>query len=197
MDKYLKLKFIKSAVFPQDYPVHSKPEVIVTGRSNAGKSSFLNCLGNERVAKVSQMPGKTTLLNFFEAGQHYVLVDSPGYGYSKRGGDEQASWQRLVEDYFSVRGQLAGILLLMDIRRDWEEEEEMLMRFAQKLKIPLAVIMTKSDRLKPHEVQKAIREMQDGGGIDHIFPISSEKKIGVDVVENFVFNSWIKNWRKD
>lgn len=182
---------MKSAVFPQDYPVHPKPEIIITGRSNAGKSSFINCLGNQRVAKVSQMPGKTTLLNFFEAGQHYVLVDTPGYGYSQRGGDEQASWQGLVENYFSTREQLAGILLLMDIRRKWDEEEELLLQFARKLNLPILVAMTKADRHKPHEIKKFVDAMKKDSGIGDIYAISAEKKTGVAAVEDHMYKKWI------
>lgn len=126
----MKFKFLKSAVFPVDYPPPSRPEIIVTGRSNAGKSSFLNALAGSAIAKVSQQPGKTTLLNFFDVGQHYRLVDTPGYGYSKRSGDEQASWQQMLESYFSLRGNLVGILILMDYKRDFEEDEKMLLRFA-------------------------------------------------------------------
>jgi len=89
----LELKFIKSAVYPEDWPVHDHPEVAVVGRSNAVKSSFLNALSRSQIAKVSQTPGKTRLINFFKSDK-YVLVDLPGYGFAARDNKELALWKK-------------------------------------------------------------------------------------------------------
>src|SRR5687768_5730395 len=94
-----KITFIKSAKVPKDFPHGSKPEVAIAGRSNAGKSSLINIMARSKVAKVSSTPGKTRLLNFFDYDNKFRLVDMPGYGFSKRSGHEQHSWEEMVEAY--------------------------------------------------------------------------------------------------
>lgn len=187
------MKFIKSAVFPKDYPPADKPEVAIAGRSNAGKSSFINALtGKAPVAKVSQTPGKTRLLNFFDFGQHYRLVDTPGYGYAARSGDEMREWTQMIEEYLMNRENLAGLVLLMDIRREWEEEEEMLKRFLTKMDIPGIVLLTKVDRCSNSEKADFIRKRKKEASMDLMFPISSTKKEGVKEAEDYIFKEWIK-----
>jgi GTP-binding protein len=189
----MKFKFLKSAVLPEHYPPPNKLEIMVCGRSNAGKSSFLNALAGGAVAKVSQKPGKTTLLNFFDVGDHYRMVDSPGYGYSSRSGDEQASWQKMMETYMSLRGNLRGVLLLMDYKRDWEDEESMLLRFCNKVGIPMAILLTKADRGKSKELKEAMQRIRNRSKHKNIFVISSEQKQGIFEVEEFIFINWIKS----
>ncbi len=124
--------FLKSAVRLDQCPQEDRPEVAFLGRSNSGKSSLINALtGRKTLAKVSSTPGKTRILNFFDFGPHYRLVEMPGYGFASRGGDEQRSWQRMIEDYLGGRQSLVGLVLIMDIRREMTEDEEMLMRYAQ------------------------------------------------------------------
>jgi GTP-binding protein len=188
-----KLVFLKSAVFPKDYPEPLRFEIVVAGRSNAGKSSFINALaGGEKVAKVSQMPGKTTLLNFFDVDDKYRIVDTPGYGFSKRGGDEQSSWQQMMENYFSLRGNLRGVLLLMDYKRDWEEDEAIFLSYASRIGVPILVILTKADRGKPREIQAAINRIKTQSGIKSVMAIAAEKKLGVDEIEEFYFSQWVR-----
>ena len=90
-------RFLKSAVWPKDYPEADRPEIALIGRSNAGKSSLLNALVSQKAAKVSQTPGKTRLLNFFDFGDHYRLVDMPGYGFAARSGDEILAWEKMIK----------------------------------------------------------------------------------------------------
>ena len=119
----MKAKFLKSAVNQEDYPPSDRPEVALVGRSNAGKSSLLNALAGSKIAKVSQEPGKTRLLNFFDYGKQYRFVDMPGYGYASRSGSEILSWQEMITKYSDVRENLHGVVLIMDSARDWQEEE--------------------------------------------------------------------------
>lgn len=189
----LEAQFVKSAVSPRDYPVDLRPEVALVGRSNAGKSSFLNALVGKQVAFVSQQPGKTRLINFFDMGKHYRLVDLPGYGYSKRSGEEQRSWQQMIESYFSTRGQLAGMLLLMDCRRDWSEDERAMVNFTNRLGRPSYVLLTKADKLKESEVKKRIAAIQKSAHMKNVFACSAVNADGVFEIENRMFENWIKN----
>ena len=135
----------------KDFPVSKLSEVAFAGRSNAGKSSLINVWANQKIAKVSQSPGKTRLLNFFSMGTSYIIVDMPGYGYASRGGDELKTWRKMVEGYLSQRPQLAGLVLVMDMARDWQDDEEILAQYVMKHDIPVLVALTKSDKFSKNE----------------------------------------------
>ncbi len=186
------VKYIRSAVLPKDYPNTDRPEIALAGRSNAGKSSFLNAIANAKVAHVSQAPGKTRLLNFFDFGKHYRIVDMPGYGYASRSGDEIVQWTEMVETYVTTRETLAGMVLLMDIRRKWSAEEEMLKKFTETSGIPMAVLLTKIDKCTKAEVNKFAAGIRKSSALTNVFPISSTTKVGVDAVEDFIYEAWIK-----
>lgn len=188
----MKTVFIKSAAAYKDYPPAIKCEIALAGRSNAGKSSFLNALASQEVAKTSTMPGKTTLLNFFEVGEKYRIVDMPGYGYSARSGEEQMSWRNLVEDYLEHRRVLVGVILVMDIRREWEQDEIMLSQWLTKLGVPLALVLTKADKLTKNELVKAEQRIKKSSKQPVIFITSSLKRTGLEDIEDFMFNEWVK-----
>jgi GTP-binding protein len=187
------VKFIKSAVLAKDFPQTGKKEIAISGRSNAGKSSFLNSIANSKIAKVSNTPGKTRLLNFFSCGDKYVLVDMPGYGFAARSGDEIREWHTMVENYLSMRDELAGLVLVMDARRDWTEDEELLKAFTNSRGLPLAIVLTKADKLSKNEIANAIRTIKKDAGTDAVFMTSALKKTGHKEVENYLFDNWIKN----
>ena len=166
--------FIKSCDYY--YPVHSMPEVALVGRSNAGKSSFLNSLSGAKVARVSKVPGKTNLLNFFDM-KDYILVDMPGYGYAKRSFDEINKWNSMVENYLQTRSELRLMLLLMDIRRDLTEDEVMLIKLAKNKSIPIYIILSKADKLK--DTNKKMDKIKSVSGINNVFVCSSKTKKGI------------------
>lgn len=186
------VEFLKSAVVPKDYPPADRIEIAIAGRSNAGKSSFINALTQGAVAKVSQNPGKTRLLNFFNVGKYYRLVDMPGYGWAARDLEEMKEWHEMVEFYLSLRDNLHGILLLIDCKRDWSESEHDLFDFASEYKIPMIILLTKTDRMKPQELSKAVRSMENESGLK-VFPISSQINSGIREVERWFFDNWIKD----
>jgi GTP-binding protein len=186
------IKFIKSAVLDKDYPVHKKVEVAIAGRSNAGKSSFINALSREKVAKVSSTPGKTRLLNFFEINDSYVLVDMPGYGFATRSGSEIMEWSQMIEIYLMTRQNLGGLLLVMDIRRDWTRDEELLKGFSDMRGFPIAVVLTKADKLTRNEKLKSVNNIRKKAKLDAVFPVSTLNKEGQDEVEQYVFDNWVK-----
>lgn len=186
------IQFIKSAVLAKDYPSHKMAEVAIAGRSNAGKSSFINALTRNKVAKVSSTPGKTRLLNFFNMEDSYVLVDMPGYGFAARSNAEVQEWHQMIEAYLLGREQLVGLILIMDIRREWSEEEELLKRFSDERGFPLAVVLTKADKLSRNQMLSAAMKMKKVSGLSAVFPVSSLKKTGQDEVESYVFENWVK-----
>ena len=188
------VKFLKSAVYPQDYPPTSLPEIAIAGRSNAGKSSFINALTNSKIAMVSQTPGKTRLLNFFTVEDKYMMVDTPGYGYASRSGDEVQNWQAMIEQYLLCRDNLKALILVMDARRDWSDEEEMLKRFCLEQELGFYIVLTKSDKISKNEQQKLLKQKQRESGLQTVRLCSSLKKIGITEIEEDIYNSWLKEF---
>lgn len=188
-----KVSFLKSAVDPKDYPAPDRLEVAITGRSNAGKSSLINAMTGSLIAKVSATPGKTRLVNFFDIGESYRLVDLPGYGWAARSIDEMQMWQSMIENYLSMRSNLAVIVLVMDIRRMWDQDEELLKMFCQKVGRKMALVLTKADKCTKGEVEKFSKHIQRQSGIEHVYAVSTTKNFGVKEMENDLFHSFIKN----
>ncbi len=188
-----KIKFIKSATAPEQFPESSCPEIAIVGRSNAGKSSFINAVFNTRIAKVSGTPGKTTLLNFFSvSGGTYQIVDMPGYGYAARSASEVRSWRPMVETYFSLRASLVGMILVMDIRRDWTAQEQDLVNWVAQKELDTIVVLTKADKLTRNHQFQAQAKIKKASGLKNVFCISSSKKTGLQEVEEFFFEEWIR-----
>ncbi|MBV2167936.1 MAG: ribosome biogenesis GTP-binding protein YihA/YsxC [Bdellovibrio sp.] len=186
------IQFIKSAVLAKDYPLNKLAEVAIAGRSNAGKSSFINALAKGKVAKVSSTPGKTRLLNFFNMEDSYVLVDMPGYGFAARSGDEMTEWHQMIETYLMTRENLVGLILVMDIRRSWTPDEELLKKFSDQRGFPLAVVLTKADKMSRSQMLQAVAKIKKTSGLSAVFPVSSMKKEGQDEVEEYVYENWVK-----
>jgi len=186
------VKFIKSAVLPQDYPKTGKKEIAIAGRSNAGKSSFLNAIANNKIAKVSNTPGKTRLLNFFSRGTSYVLVDMPGYGFASRSGSEMREWHTMIENYLSMREELCGLVLVMDARREWTEDEELLKAFTDTRGLPLAIVLTKADKLTRNEINKAVARIKKDAATEAVFMTSALSKDGQEEVEEYLYENWVK-----
>lgn len=189
-------RYIKSAVLPKDYPPIRLPEIALAGRSNAGKSSLLNTLGGGRFAKVSGSPGKTRLLNFFDFRDKYTIVDMPGYGFSKRSGDEQASWHQLIETYIRERESLCGMVLVMDIRREWSEDERMLKSFLNDHGIPMAIVLAKADKVGRNDIAKAVAAMKKKSANAYVFAVSSLEKTGHVALEEFFYKEWVEPMAK-
>jgi GTP-binding protein len=187
-----KMTFIKSAVKMKDFPESKLKEVAMAGRSNAGKSSLINIWANNKIAKVSQAPGKTRLLNFFNMNNSYIIVDMPGYGYASRGGDELATWRKMVENYLKQREQLAGLVLVMDMARDWEDDEENLAQFMMKNDLQVVVALTKADKFSKNDIAKSIARIKAQSRIEDVFALSSQTRVGCEELEEFIYRSWIK-----
>ena len=140
--------FLKSAASPADLPPDRGREVAFVGRSNSGKSTAVNLItGAHKLARVSKTPGRTQLLNFFSVGDDRRLVDLPGYGFARVAPETQARWRRALEAYLTQRGSLAGLVVTMDIRRGMTRLDEHLLRWLEPRAIPVAVLLTKADKL--------------------------------------------------
>jgi GTP-binding protein len=195
-------QFLKSAAAPGDYPSEDVPEIAITGRSNAGKSSFLNQLAvtptkkgkakptRQPPAKVSQTPGKTRLLNFF-ATESYRWVDMPGYGFASRAGDEMRSWRQLIEEYLAGRPNLVGAIVIMDIRREWSPDEEQLRAFFNRISLPFCVVLTKADKVSSNEARQFSKAIAQASGAP-AFVVSNATQMGGREVEAFCFENWVK-----
>lgn len=158
--------FITSAAAPKDFPPPSLPELAVVGRSNVGKSSLINALtGHAGLARTSRTPGRTRLINWFQidAQPSFHLVDLPGYGYAAVNAATRESWKPLIETYLSARTTLAGVLLLIDIRRGPQDEELDFVPWLAERETPMIVALTKADKLPKNkrmlEITKARRAL--------------------------------------
>ncbi len=154
-------RFVISASKPGEFPVATLPEVAVVGRSNVGKSSLINALvGHDGLARTSRTPGRTRLINWFEveAKPTFHLVDLPGYGYAEVSTAMKDSWRPLIETYLEKRESLAGVLLLIDIRRGVQDEELDFVPWLAQHERPLVVALTKSDKLPKNKRTLAAME---------------------------------------
>ena len=181
--------FIKSAVWPKDYPQTTSsqgtlyPELAVAGRSNVGKSSLINALTNHRhLAKVSGTPGRTQVLNFFLINEHFVLCDLPGFGYAKVPLEMKRQWGEMMERYFTTREPLRALLLLMDSRRDPGDWERSLAAMGSEFGWGIIPVVTKIDKLSRSERKPAIERIARGIGVEarQIVPCSSSSREGLE-----------------
>ena len=140
-------KFIASYATAKQLPESTKPEVSFVGRSNVGKSTLINKLcNNKNLAKVSSTPGKTTAINFFDAGDIY-LVDLPGYGFAKRSKGDRARWSSLIDQYFNQDRNFQMVYVLLDIRHDPSDLDCQMISYLCEIGIPFEIHFTKEDKL--------------------------------------------------
>lgn len=160
--KVKKTEFVISAVKPHQYPETTFPEIALAGRSNVGKSSFINKLLNRKsLARISSKPGKTQLLNFFNINDVLYFVDVPGYGYAKVSKTERAAWGKMIETYLKTREQLQAVVLLVDLRHAPSNDDIMMYDFLKHHDIPAIIVATKADKIKRSQIQKHIKVVRE------------------------------------
>lgn len=179
-----KSEFITSAVKKSQYPIDGRIEIAFVGRSNVGKSSIINALTNRRkLAKVSQTPGKTRLINFFLINDDFYLVDLPGYGYAKVSKKEKESWGKTIETYLNGREELKRVVLLVDSRHKPTADDVLMFNWIKHYGYEAIVVATKSDKLSNNEIPKSrklIKETLKLTEDDEFYFFSSLNKKGRD-----------------
>lgn len=189
------MKIIKSdlhaiAVSPKQYPEDQLPEIAFAGRSNVGKSSFINSMINRKnLARTSGKPGKTRTVNFYIINDDFRFVDLPGYGYAKVSKAEQNKWAHIIEEYLSTRGNLKEIVLIVDIRHEPTNQDLMMYEWIKSYGFTGYVIATKSDKISRGNWAKHLKiirkklKIQDTG---LVLPYSSTDKNNIEEVwKNF------------
>jgi len=193
---YSQAKFLKSAPRADQLPEDSGFEVAFAGRSNAGKSSALNCLtGIRQLARTSKTPGRTQLINVFTlADETRRLIDLPGYGYAKVALQVKRDWQTNLAHYLDVRQSLKGLILLMDIRHPLKELDQSMIDWALTRQLPVHILLTKADKLSRGPAQNTVLQVRRHYALmEHLVTVqafSSLKKQGVDELIH-VLNRWM------
>ncbi len=172
--------FLKSAFDESQYPPPDNSEVAFAGRSNVGKSSLLNTLVNRKnLARTSSTPGRTQALNFFRVNNRFTFVDLPGYGYARVSREVKKSWRGMVEAYLRNRPNLKAVVVIVDIRRDLEEDDRSLMEWLKEEGENVIPVLTKVDKLTRRERESRARKMEsDLSGIVSQKPILFSAKSG-------------------
>ncbi len=183
-------KFEISAVGPKQYPKNGLPEIVLVGKSNVGKSSFINTMINrKKLARTSSAPGKTRQINFYNIDDTFYFVDLPGYGYSKMSKKEQEQVGHFIEEYLAKRQEIALIIFLIDIRHNPTDNDRLMYRYIISSGFPCLILANKSDKIAVTKVDGVVKDLQKQlnpiGDIPTL-PFSSERKIYKDDVWNFI-----------
>ena len=183
-------KFEISAVKPAQYPQNELPQIVLVGKSNVGKSSFINSMLNrKKLARTSSEPGKTRQINFYNIDEKFYFVDLPGYGYSKMSKEEQARVGSFIEEYLSKSNKIALIVFLIDIRHEPSQNDRLMYNYIINTNSPCLVIANKADKIAVTNVDNAVLDLQNSLNPlkDLTFmPFSSERKIYSEEVWNFI-----------
>lgn len=156
--RYSQAAFKASYGLSSQLPDHDRPEIVFSGRSNVGKSSLINKLCNRKsLARVSATPGKTATINYYDLGDAY-LVDLPGYGYAKVSASERARWDDLINSYFAVSERCTLLIQLLDSRHAPSADDRMMLEYLRHHGIPFVAALTKADKLKKAEAERATGE---------------------------------------
>lgn len=184
--------FVSSHTKVSQCPSANKPEYAFIGRSNVGKSTLINMLtGRNKLAKVSQTPGKTQLINYFEINETWYLVDLPGYGYAKVSKTNRAKWQKMIRNYLTQRTNLQCTFVLIDSRIPPQAIDIDFINWLGEMLIPFVIVYTKIDKLKPEELANNVKKIEIAlhehwENLPQRFQSSSVKKVGREDILNFI-----------
>ncbi|MCG2314576.1 ribosome biogenesis GTP-binding protein YihA/YsxC [Staphylococcus epidermidis] len=184
------INLIISAVKKAQYPDTGLTEVALSGRSNVGKSTFINSMiGRKNMARTSQQPGKTQTLNFYNIDEQLIFVDVPGYGYAKVSKVQREKFGKMIEEYITQREYLKLVIQLVDLRHQPTEDDVLMYNYLKHFDIPTLVICTKEDKIAKGKVQKHIKRIKDKLELepgDNIISYSSIKNSKQQEIWNFI-----------
>ncbi|TQS76123.1 YihA family ribosome biogenesis GTP-binding protein [Ornithinibacillus gellani] len=183
--KITKAEIVISAVSQKQYPTEGIPEIALAGRSNVGKSSFINKMINRKnLARTSSKPGKTQTLNFYKLNDAFYFVDVPGYGYAKISKKEREKWGGMMEEYFQTRETLKAVLLVTDIRHEPTKDDIQMYAYLKHFQLPVVVVATKMDKIPKGKRMKHVNRTIQALNMqqeDAIIPFSAETGEGKDL----------------
>ena len=186
--KITSAEIVISAVRRSQYPDNNLPEFMLVGRSNVGKSSFINMIaGNKKLARISSTPGKTRFLNFYLLNKGFYFVDVPGYGYAQVSKKEQKKFGLMIEEYLEKRQQLKRTYLLVDSRHKPTQDDMLMYKYLKYYNLPVTVIATKADKIsksKQEKAKKMILQTLDMEKDDNFIMISNSTRLGKEEVLN-------------
>lgn len=186
--KQLQANFIISAEKLSQCPDFSFAEFPLLGRSNVGKSSFINALANnKKIAKTSNTPGKTRLINFFNFSDKFMVADLPGYGYAKVSKEAQALWQKYLEEYLLNRKQIKSLIQFVDARHDIQKNDYQMREWIQAYNLPIFTIVTKMDCIQRGKIQKVLANVKKEFGGD-VLPFSAEDRFYCENTIDYLLN---------
>lgn len=184
------INLIISAAKKAQYPDTGLTEVALSGRSNVGKSTFINSMiGRKNMARTSQQPGKTQTLNFYNIDEQLIFVDVPGYGYAKVSKVQREKFGKMIEEYITQRENLKLVIQLVDLRHQPTEDDVLMYNYLKHFDIPTLVICTKEDKIAKGKVQKHIKRIKDKLELesgDNIISYSSIKNSKQQEIWNFI-----------
>jgi GTP-binding protein len=192
---FRKTQFLTSAPTLAGCPLDSGCEVAFAGRSNAGKSSAINTLtDNKKMARTSKTPGRTQLINFFTVSEDRRIVDLPGYGFAKVPIEVKQKWQHHLEDYLRQRQSLKGLILLMDCRHPLQEFDRMMLSWAESCQMPVHLLLTKADKLNKGAAHNTLlrvnAELTSSNDLISVQLFSALKRTGLESLKS-VLNQWL------
>lgn len=185
-------EFVKSSGKWQECPEPNIPEYAFIGRSNVGKSSLINAMMNHKdLAKTSQTPGKTQLINHFLVNENWYLTDLPGYGYAKVSKVQRKDFEKLITNYILNRRNLVNLFVLVDVRHTPQKIDLEFIQWCGESGIPFSIVFTKADKLKPNAVVKNVEDYKaelhkTWEDLPELYITSAEKKEGGDNILNFI-----------
>ena len=174
--KQMQANFIISAEKLSQCPDFIFPEFPLLGRSNVGKSSFINALANnKKIAKTSNTPGKTRLINFFNFSDKFMIADLPGYGYAKVSKEAQAKWQKYLEEYLLNRKQIKSLIQFIDARHPVQKNDFQMRKWVELYNLPIFTVVTKIDCIPRSQINKVLSNIKKELG-GEVLPFSSENR---------------------
>lgn len=192
--QFQKAELVVSAPNRDFWPDSELPEIVLAGRSNVGKSSFINAItGRKNLAYVGNTPGKTRLLNFFNLDDRYMLVDVPGYGFARLSQAQLNQFAAMMEDYFAHRRQKKGLVMLVDARHLPSEDDYGMLEYARYYQIPCCIVATKIDKVKPSQLLHQMKQLRLALNLhedEPLIPFSAKTKKGIDEVWKAIQPIW-------